>query len=181
MSDFPNVHPQNPVGALSPSDPTCPTGGMILCSSGRSAAASAVWPSANRALFIPVVVPCRVTVFQLGWYNGATASGNVDAGIYDLAGNRLVSTGSIAQAGVSALQLVDTTDTVLPPGNYFLALAMDNITGTIFSSGPGSQHLLRACGVQEQATAFALPSTATFSAPSSNYLPHVVAAIKATL
>jgi hypothetical protein len=53
--------------------------------------------------------------------NGATASGNMDVGIYDYAGTRLVSSGSTAQSGTSAFQDFDITDTLLGPGIFYLA------------------------------------------------------------
>lgn len=180
MSDFPNVHPLNPVGSISPFDLVSPTGGMLACAPGASRAVSATWGAANRAIYVPVVVPCRVTACQMAWANGAAVSGNVDAGIYDVTGVRLVSTGSTAQAGTTALQVADITDTVLTPGVYFLALAVDNTTATI-SRLPTNTGALQGCGVQQQDTAFTLPATATFAAPTVATLPVFAASLVANI
>lgn len=132
---------------------------------------SAVWPSANVALFWPVRLAVPVTVTVLWWANGATASGNVDCGIYDAEGNRLLSTGSTAQTGTTAIQSVNVTDTVIPPGLIYLALAMDNVTGTINRVVMGNATACQLAGMHQQATAFALPATATFAAMAQNYVP----------
>lgn len=134
--------------------------------------ASTVFPAANDALFIPFQLSESVTVKRVGWANGATVSGNVDMGVYDLAGTRIFSTGSTAQSGVSGIQVVDITDVVIGPGNFYMALACDNITATFARGTVGSLARLRMfCGVLKQATAFALPAAATFATPTDDYVP----------
>lgn len=132
--------------------------------------ASAAWPAANRAIFLPFAVAVPSTAVQLYCLNGATASGNVDMGIYDPSGTRLVSIGSTAQSGTNVLQLFDITDTVLGPGAFYLGIALDGTTGTMFRAniGPGST---RAFGVVQMASAFALPAAATYAAAASGYIP----------
>ncbi len=136
-------------------------------------AASAVWPAANRALYLPVELSAPLTVQRAFWINGATVAGNVDVGIYAANGTRLVSSGSTVMAGASAVQQVAITSTYLPPGRYWLAMASDSATATFNRGAVGSSLLLRVCGVQEQAAAFALPATSTFANPSSDYYPFV--------
>lgn len=134
--------------------------------------ASAVWPSGSLAIYIPFAVVVPITITQLFWHNGATASGNVDMGIYDAAGTKLTSTGSTAQGTVSVLQLVNITDIVIGPGCFYFALAMDNTTGTMFRTTLGALlELQRGLGMAQQASAFALPATATFAALANNYAP----------
>lgn len=133
--------------------------------SGTGAEASAAWSSANRAMYYPIylVDPCIVT--KLWVLNGATASGNIDMGVYlsaaGLPTTRLVSIGSTAQTGTNVLQEFDIADTELQGQTlYFIGLALDNGTGTVFAiasvAGP-----IRAAGVVQQAAAFPLPSSAT--------------------
>ena len=81
--------------------------------------------TANLAVFVPFWVPEPVVITKIGWANGAAVAGNLDAGIYDESGVRLVSTGSQAQSGTSTLQIVDTADTTLSRGRYYLALTSD--------------------------------------------------------
>lgn len=64
--------------------------------------------------------------------NGAVANGNLDVGIYTDDGARLVSAGPTAQVGVNTYQVVNIGDITLGPGFYYMAIAMDNIVGTIF-------------------------------------------------
>jgi len=124
--------------------------------------ASAAWFSANAAVFFPFYVSEPWTARKMFVVNGATASGNLDLGIYDAAGNRLVSSGSTAQSGTSDLQLVDITDTVLQPRTlYYAALAMDGTTGTTLRFGATVNG--KAMGLHQMASAFALPATATFA------------------
>ena len=145
--------------------------------------ASAVWPSSNLAIFIPFTLPEASLALAMFSYNGATASGNLDVGLYKADGTRIVSMGSTAQAGTSALQTLDITDTTLPGGELlYLAMAMDNTTGTTFRlTGSSNVGQLRACGVMQMATAFPLPATATFATLTSNYAPVVGVAFRSTI
>lgn len=141
------------------------------------AGAISAWPTANKAIYIPLALQQPTTVYQLGIVNGGTASGNFDVGILDAAGNKLVSSGSTAQSGTSAsgiMQLVNVTDTSLGRGLYYLALAFDNITATAHNWAPTA---LRAStwGIKEETTAFTLPATATFANITSAYIPDIFA------
>jgi hypothetical protein len=162
MPDFPIIANVDPVVIST----ACPQSlGEMLSSIGQNLAAAA-WPSANRAYYVPVSIYSVVTIVKMFVHNGATASGNIDVGIYDSGGVRLVSSGSTAQSGTGVIQSFDITDTVLRPGLYYLACAMDNTTGTLEVWNPAAG-LLRAFGVCEQSSAFALPSTATIGAITS--------------
>ena len=112
-------------------------------------------------------------------FNGSTASGNIDVGIYDLGGAKLVSIGSTAQAGTSAYQVFDITDTTLYPGQYYMAVAMDGTTGTLVRWSPGAQEC-RNLAMQQMASAFPLPATATFASVASSYIPWVFASRRTT-
>ena len=139
-----------------------------------------VWPTANLAFYMNFVLEIPVTVYQISWENGATLSGNLDVGIYNDAGTRLVSKGSTAQAGVSVRQVADITDTALVPGYYHMAMVFDNAAATVRCSTL-SLRCTRVAAVQQQATAFVLPATATFAAHAQNFTPwlclHLVAGI----
>lgn len=130
--------------------------------------ASAVWPTASLALFFPFQLFEPALATKMVVYNGAAVSGNVDAGIYDRVGTRLASSGSVAQAGINGTQELDFTDVVIGPGVFYMALVLDNITGTFFrgaSAGTSSM-------AYTMASAFALPATATFASYSiSSYVP----------
>ncbi len=146
--------------------------GRFLAASNTSFTASgtsAVWPSANLALFFPFTVAEPTLVRRMFVYNGATASGQTDVGIYTTDGARITSAGANAlallQVGVSVMQYFDIADVTLMPGDYFLAISKNDTTGTVFRAGPVLA-LVRANGVLHMATAHPLPATATFAAPT---------------
>lgn len=146
--------------------------GTEMAAHAFAAPASATWPTANKALYIPFWLPESVTLTQLFWHNGATVSGNVDAAVYAEDGTRKISTGSTAQATINVIQSVNVADTALTAGRYYLALAMDNTTGTIFCWSSSAQ-LSKSFGLAEQTSAFALPATATLATITTTRLPLV--------
>ena len=136
-----------------------------------NAAASTAWLTANRAFFYPFWLAHAITVLKMFVFNGATAAGNIDVGIYTEDGRKLVSSGSTAQAGTSALQEFDITDTLLTPGRYYLAIAKDDTTGTVFLFNSPGTRFVQGAGVLMQETAFALPATATFATATLIQIP----------
>jgi len=134
-------------------------------------AVSAVYPTANLALYVPFSVMKPITVTLLWWYNGAAVNGNVDCGIYDISGTRIISTGSTVQAVVSSIQSVDIADIQIGPGNFYLAIALDNIVGTLFRGTLYMNIGPAVTGMAQEANAFPLPATATFAQITGNYIP----------
>ena len=133
---------------------------------------SGAYPTLNLAYYYPFILYQPIVVVKLFCYNGSIASGNIDLGIYDKGGTRIQSAGSTAQSGTSAIQSFDITDVLIGPGLFYLAVAMDNITGTLWRASIGQAG--RLMGIFQQSSAFALPSTATFAATSGNlYLPMI--------
>ena len=151
-------------------------GTAVVALTGGNTPAAAVWPAANDALFIPFALAQSVLLKRLFVINGATASGNVDAGLYADDGTRIVSSGSTAQSGTSAPQFFDITDIIISPGRYYLAVAMDTTGGTLFRSNP-SVIREQQIGMAKQASAFPLPATATFATVTALYLPCVGAEV----
>ncbi len=156
--------------------------GGVLCGLGSNAAGtSGAWPAANLALFMPFVVTRPVVIENLAVVNGSTASGNIDMGLYAADGTRLVSVGSTAQAGTSAAQVFDITDTLLGVGRYYLALALDNATGTVQRAVASNAVIGRFAGMLEQTSAFPLPATASFAAYTRTALPNMAALARTTV
>lgn len=159
-----------------------PPGAAITCSSdeflcsdaarytGLTFSTAAAWPTANKAFYYPFIVPVPVVVKQVSWLNGGTVNGNVDFGVYDVAGAKSISLGSTAMSGANAIQVGNLTDTTINAGYYYFAMASSSGTATFFRVAPPAL-LLRAFGVLEQASAFALPSTATFAVMTAAYVP----------
>lgn len=136
-----------------------------------SGAAGGAWSSpagtTGLALYFPFQLPAATVATQMWWHNGSSVAGNIDAGIYDAEGTRLVSTGAVAQSGASAVQLADITDTALIPGAYYFALSTSS-TGQIYALSL-NRGVSRLAGIlQQTASAHPLPATATFAVPSAD-------------
>lgn len=177
MTDFP-THVEDGYPAIIYTGTTM--AGESLAMTGASPNVSAVWPSANLAIFIPFVIYRPSIAYHLSLHNGAAVSGNVDMGIYDERGNRLVSKGSTAQAGTTTIQPFDITDTLLMPASYYVGLALDNGVGTVERSATQAVQQ-RVCGMQQMAAAFVLPATATFAALTNAYTPAVAVHLVSTV
>ena len=167
MADWPNLylgpgptitpwHPES-IGAREGMNPT-----------------SAVWPSANRAIFIPFRLWHPITARLLFVHNGAAVNGNLDVGLYDPDGNRLVSSGSTAQAGINVIQTLNIADTQLGPGWFYMAMAMDNIVGAVLRRAP-SISIGKLLGLAMQDAAFPLPNPAAIIAlnTAAAYYPFI--------
>lgn len=165
MSDFPaflalpdpliNLHPWSPVGPMP----------------GQNVAvipASGAWHANNAAMFYPIRLSRPYLVSQLWWINGATASGNVDCGIYSADGTRLISTGSTAQSGTSVEQIVDVADTWIGPGRFYIALAASTTAATFFGTTAGVFNAVALGMAQQTASAFPLPATVTMIRTTGN-------------
>lgn len=177
MPDFPLDRPLNSITISTYSRESL---GFALAALTPSVSASAVFPSANLAIYIPFTVYETITIVKLSILNGAAVSGNVDVGIYDAGGAKIISTGSTAQSGTSAIQTFDITDTVLSPGLYYLAIAMDNTTGAIENVTVTAIDV-EALGVFQEASAFPLPSSATPAAFAQTVLPLILAHQQGTI
>ena len=139
-----------------------------------SAIGSTTVPAANRAFYIPFMLAMPIVVTRLWWENGGTVSGNVDVGIYDSVGTRIVSTGATAGSGTIAIQSVDITDTLIGPGRFFLAISCSSATATLMATTDApSLEALRSRGAFNQETAHPLPATATFATVISSFIPVV--------
>jgi hypothetical protein len=170
MPDFPVLRNIDPI-VLSPAAPQ--SLGYALNAMGLGAA-SVTWPTANKALTVPFSVFSPITIVKMFVINGAAVSGNIDVGIYSKASQKLVSSGSTAQAGTSAIQEFNITDTLLMPGMYFFAVALDNTTGTLEMWNPNAA-IGKSLGVFEQSSAFPLPSTLTLVTNTAARIPCVFA------
>lgn len=135
------------------------------------------YPTANKAVYIPFKLEAPATVKKLFWHNGAGVSGNACVAIYDAAFARLVTTGSVAMAGTTAMQIVDVADVALATGLYYLGFSCDNNTAqpvdiTVGTSngmsGVGAQ---RGWGIMQQSSAFPLPTTMAGVAPTDASVP----------
>lgn len=122
--------------------------------------------TANTAVYIPMTLPWPYPVNRVFWVNGSNvASANADFGIYTPNGNQIYHTGSTALSGASVPQFVTpSTPFILDAGNYYFAYACDGTTSKTLSVALATAQFGSMCGIFSQATAFPLPSSATFAA-----------------
>lgn len=128
-------------------------------------------PTSNMVTYVPVVLAQAFTAVTVGWFNGAAAgNGNAQVGIYHEDGTQIVECTATTTSGTTARQTVDITDTVLPPGRYYMAFRASSGTDRIHAVSPAAG-ILEACGVMQQATQTDLPSSASFAANATAFLP----------
>lgn len=164
MSDFPSwaLRATDPE-VLSTADPDCCPFGDLLAAIGVMDSHTQA-NATNQAVYMPVVIFKEFVVSKLAVYPSLGPAGNVDIGVYDEGGARLVSTGSTAVVATGQL-LVDVADTTLAPGRYFLAVVQDASAYLRGNASLGSQAYpaFTKHGIKQQDSAFPLPATATFA------------------
>lgn len=156
-------------------------GAQLRSHLGISSSASAVWPTANLAIFVPFQLYQIATFVKMAVLIGATNGNNIDVGIFDREGNRLVSIGSTAQGSTNAVQTFDITDTTLLPGTYYLATACNGTTGAISRFAPTGAGFCASCGMLQAASAFPLPASVTYAACGQEYIPYVMATVRTVI
>lgn len=169
MSDFPGLIPHLPVlSTLSPESVGTEAGFVF----GNVTPASAAWGTTNDAMYCPIALHAPFLVRKVWWVNGGTASGNVDVGVYSMGGARILSCGSTAQAGTTAIQSAAPSagSVLLTPGAYYLAIALSSATGTIIQIANAARYMA-ANGCAQQATALPLPDPATPATVTRTNLP----------
>lgn len=150
--------------------------GVELLSDAGGVVASAAVFAVTTAIYIPWYLSYSCTVSRVDWSNGATASGNVDCGVYDSANGipttKLVSSGAQVQTGVNANQGFDVTDTLLQPGLKFLALYWTSGTATFLRTTINPAQMMKFFGVCMESVATALPGTATPVVVTNGFIPY---------
>jgi hypothetical protein len=138
---------------------------------------TSAWGVANRAIYMPVRVTARVIIKKLGCVTSTTGAGNIDIGIYDAGGTRLISTGSTAKSAVASTQIIDVTDTTIGPGLYYLALNNSTTTDTFVAAVGMAQGVPSSMGLRSEAVgAVTLPATATWAVANTiQFVPAIVA------
>ena len=147
--------------------------GCVGLTTGNYGVTSTAWTLANVAIFQPTYLETDAWCRQLYVGNGATVSGNIDVGLYTMDGVKITSAGSTAQAGTSALQIFNVADIYLAAGWYYLAVALDNTTGTVLCTTTWTAAFGQLVGMAEMTAAFALPAQATLASYTRTLQPRV--------
>lgn len=135
------------------------------------------WFSANGAIYIPLNLPNTVLLSHFLVMNGASISGNLDLGLYNVQRQRIVSSGSVAQTGTNALQTISVPPVLIMPGFYWMALAVDNTSAILWGWNTvvfdSNAIEARMWGIWKQESAFPLPQIATFANLTTRTAPYV--------
>jgi hypothetical protein len=138
--------------------------GVLLAAHAAAAPSAGAYVAISRCMYYPFRLTSVFVCANAFILNGGAVSGHFDIGIYDQSGNRLASTGSTSQSGTNSIQTVALAIT-LQPGNYYLAVSVDNVTSQVYNHAFSLAAVAAAAGVRSQASTFPLPTTATFTAP----------------
>lgn len=126
-------------------------------------------PGASVICYVPMVIPWVYPIRRLFLWNGLTAAGNVDVGLYSKDGVKLISSGSYVQVGTSVPQF-SSVSYLLPAGAYYLAAVMSS-TGTWTRTTPSSgSTVMRQIGLLAE-SAFPLPAVMTPTATAISTMP----------
>lgn len=143
-----------------------------LGGSSSGSLATLAYPANNLAIYVPFSINSPIIVNNLWWINGTLGTpGNVDVGVFDENGVKLVSTTSTGQVGASAVQNVTVSNTYLNAGLFYIGLSCSSTSAQLFALASGNLNFLIMCGVAQEASALPLPSVATFATCTSDYLP----------
>lgn len=145
--------------------------GVQLGAMAATAPASATEIGANGALFVPIVIPTACTAVKLWHMNGSSVTGNIDMGIYNEDGTKVVTNGAVAQSGTTTIQAFDIADTALAAGRYYLGVGVSSASATHFGATISSASLMRALGVVQDSAGYSsgLVATATFAGPGASF------------
>lgn len=148
--------------------------GGVLRANGSTGNTSTAWPVANLSVLVPFVVPYTITVRELMWYSGATATGNIDLGIYGADASTLVASmgGFVYNGGTSQQRQTTTfTDKVLTPGLYYMAISLSSTSGTVGAVANGNALVFAAAGVLQATSNYPLATGITPTAMAQTVLP----------
>lgn len=133
-------------------------------------AASAAYPLANLALYVPFSVSQALTVYE-GWVvAGTTSGGNYDIGVYSATGSRLTSAGATARTLSTVNNTTAMTNLVLVPRvRYYMAFSADGTAN--YLAGTMSAGIYESMGMLESTTSYVLPASPTLSRTTRAYIP----------
>jgi hypothetical protein len=142
---------------ISPASPDC-IGGWTATPG--TFASNSVPNTANRSVFIPFTLDAPFQVNKAVILCGQTQSGNWDIGVYDETITKIATVGSTLQTGTGSAPdtvQIATLSVKLDRGNYFMAWAVDNVTGK-YANWTSQGRQLRAWGASEKLSTFPLPA-----------------------
>ena len=166
INHLPTIHPWS-LEAIGPD---------VLCCNNMCLGniASATWPLANLAIFIPFTLMSQITVLEMFTMNGATSSSGFDVGVYTSDGTLIVSTASTTQSTTTSVQVCSVSTKLITsfgPGNFYMAMSVNSASATYYRVGPSAAIFSSMFGMATMTAAFPLPTTATLASISTAFIP----------
>lgn len=159
-------------------DPYVPSVFADVVGVGAQAIASANWPTANKAIYVPIIFPspCQINSISFVAVNG---TGNYDLGFYDgYSKTKIASSGSTAMTAAGAKKLTISPDYRVDSGKlYYAALALSSASGTVERNNAGVPALI-SLGLAEQTSALPLPSPMVPVTLTSAFMPLFVFGVR---
>lgn len=120
------------------------------------------WPTANLGIYIPVYLSAAKTLAQIWYTTGGTATGNVDAALYDSSFTRLATVGSTAIGATNSAINLNIADTAMSANTlYYIGFAHSTNTSTIGLVSMARAAFFHLLGCRQEASALPLPATGT--------------------
>lgn len=132
----------------------------------------AVWPSASRAIYVPLRITTTQRLKSVAVWCTATGSSTYDLGLYDVGpAERLASSGSQSLVAASVNTWTLTNPILLEAGHrYYIGMAAGSTSASFARYNP-SVNQMRMGGYAQEAAALPLPATATPAQSASGYVP----------
>lgn len=160
-------------------DPWCPAWPWeeisLLSGSLPDFASGTIIGAANRALYLPIIFPCAMTLYAMRML-GENTTGNYDLGFYNENFERLASKGSTAMAA-TILELALPDLRVTPGRVYYMAAAWSD-TGALIRRFSMTANAIRLSGAFREDSALPLPATATPAAWTNTEAPYYVFGVR---
>lgn len=145
---------------------------VLAVDAGGGALGNGVWPTANKALYIPVRFPVSVTLTEIAFF-AANGTGNYDLGLYDDTYQPIARSGSTAMTAAGTKTLAISSYRAKAATNYWCALALSSTSGQVLrwlASGSDARFVLPT-GVMMETSALPLPSAMTGVTPVDALIP----------
>lgn len=140
---------------------------------GNTSAASRAWTAgANGTIFIPLPILDRPRTYATAfWLNGITIAGNIDVGVYTIAGTvatKVAATAATLQATASVMQTVALAVTLQAGVQYYLAMGASAATSTHWASSGGGGTTTKSLGCYQATTGHPMSGGATITVASGS-------------
>lgn len=127
----------------------------------------------NRIIYVPCTLPAAATITGLRIHVGSS-NGNVCVGLYDSAGNRVATSGTVATPAAGRQAVAFTSSYAASAGRYWMALQASSSTATFSVLDDNTNAIVATCQFQD--AALPLPASTTFAGETAR-APNIIGMI----